>query len=63
MAFFGILLMIYGFGGLIANYFFGKDFGLLSRWFEGGTLTVVSAAAGVVGLVLVLFSDRKKKES
>jgi hypothetical protein len=58
MAFLGVLLMIQGFGGLIADHFFDKSFGLLHLWFEGGTLTAVSAAVGILGLVVTVLGVR-----
>lgn len=56
----GFALMIYGFGSFIAKQFFDKDFGLLNRWFEGGTLTAVSLGAGALGLLIVIFSIAAK---
>ncbi|MFI9841764.1 hypothetical protein ACIHFD_32340 [Nonomuraea sp. NPDC051941] len=54
MAFIGVILMIQGFGGLIADHFFGKNFGLLHLVLDGTALTVVSAVVGVAGLLLTI---------
>jgi hypothetical protein len=63
MAFLGVLLMIQGFGGLIADYFFDKSFGLLHLCFEGGTLTAASTVVGLLGLVVTVLSVRAEERS
>ncbi|WP_433429432.1 hypothetical protein [Nonomuraea sp. CA-141351] len=60
MAFIGVLLMIQGFGSLIAEHVFGQSFGLLHRWIDGTPLTVVSALVGVAGLALTIFGARRE---
>jgi hypothetical protein len=54
MTFLGIILMIQGFGALIADHFFDKSFGLLHLWLEGGALTAVAAGVGLLGLVVTV---------
>jgi hypothetical protein len=54
MTFLGIVLMVQGFGALIADHFFGKNFGLLHLVFDGGALTVAAAVVGVLGLVVTV---------
>lgn len=61
MTFIGILLMIQGFGGLVAQQFFDRDFGLLHLWLDGGALTIVSAAVGVLGLVVTILGARARE--
>ncbi|SDK65119.1 hypothetical protein [Nonomuraea jiangxiensis] len=58
MAFLGILLMIQGFGNLVANVFFDRNFGLLHRILEGGALTAASAVVGLAGLAMLILSAR-----
>ncbi|TMR08769.1 hypothetical protein ETD86_46395 [Nonomuraea turkmeniaca] len=58
MTFLGIILMIQGFGALIADHFFDKSFGLLHLWFDGGTLTAVAAVVGLLGLVVMALGLR-----
>ncbi|MGI5289661.1 hypothetical protein ACQEVF_40855 [Nonomuraea polychroma] len=58
MTFLGIILMIQGFGALIAGHFFDKSFGLLHLWFDGGTLTAVATATGLLGLVVMVLGLR-----
>ncbi|TDD13068.1 hypothetical protein [Nonomuraea diastatica] len=60
MAILGVLLMIQGFGGLIAG-FFDRDFGLLHLVLDGGALTAASAVAGLLGLALTVFGARAGK--
>ncbi|HEX4816123.1 MAG TPA: hypothetical protein VFV66_25545 [Nonomuraea sp.] len=54
MTFLGIILMIQGFGAVVAEHFFGRSFGLLHLWLDGGALTAVAAAVGVLGLALTI---------
>ncbi|MFI7133210.1 hypothetical protein ACIBQ1_46565 [Nonomuraea sp. NPDC050153] len=54
MAFTGVILMIQGFGSLIANHFFGGNFGLLHLVLDGTALTVAGAVVGVAGLLLTI---------
>ncbi|MGW0803894.1 hypothetical protein [Nonomuraea sp. NPDC002799] len=61
MAFLGVILMIQGFGGLIARHIFDRDFGVLHNWLDGGPLTAVNIAAGLAGLALTVLSGRKKE--
>ncbi|GAA3239814.1 hypothetical protein [Nonomuraea helvata] len=61
MAFIGVLLMIQGFGGLIAEHVFGQSFGLLHRWLDGTALTISSAVTGVAGLALTIYGVRKEE--
>lgn len=63
MGFLGVILMIQGFGGLVARQFFDSDFGLLDNWFTGGALTAVQVAVGLAGLVCLLVSVRRSDES
>ncbi|RVX42044.1 hypothetical protein EDD27_4661 [Nonomuraea polychroma] len=58
MTFLGIILMIQGFGALIAEHFFDKSFGLLHLWFDGGTLAAVATATGLLGLVVMVLGLR-----
>ncbi|WP_327581007.1 hypothetical protein OHA25_34070 [Nonomuraea sp. NBC_00507] len=58
MTFLGIILMIQGFGALVAEHVFGKSFGLLHLWFEGGALTAVAAVAGLLGLMVTVLGLR-----
>ncbi|MCG5213919.1 hypothetical protein [Streptosporangium sp. KLBMP 9127] len=60
MAFIGVLLMIQGFGSLIAKHLFDRDFGLLQRVFDGGAHTLAGAAEGLLGLALVVLSVRRE---
>ncbi|MBF8188177.1 hypothetical protein ITP53_21080 [Nonomuraea sp. K274] len=60
MAFFGVLLMIQGFGALVADHFFGSSFGLLHIWLDGGALTTASVALGLLGLVVTVLGARAK---
>ncbi|WP_188194062.1 hypothetical protein [Nonomuraea sp. SYSU D8015] len=52
MTFLGIILMIQGFGALIADHFFDKSFGLLHLVFDGGMLTAAAVVVGLIGLVM-----------
>ncbi|TDC08323.1 hypothetical protein E1267_10575 [Nonomuraea longispora] len=61
MAFLGVLLMIQGFGGLIAGFFFDRDFGLLHLVLDGGALTAASIVAGLLGLALTMVGARAEK--
>ncbi|MER7368814.1 hypothetical protein [Nonomuraea wenchangensis] len=54
MTFLGVLLMIQGFGALVAVHVFDRDFGLLHLMFDGGALTVASIVTGVLGLALAV---------
>ncbi|GAA4081501.1 hypothetical protein [Nonomuraea soli] len=63
MGFLGVILMIQGFGGLVARQFFDRDFGLLDNWFSGGALTAVQVAVGLVGLIILLLSVRRSDDS
>ncbi|MEO3870900.1 hypothetical protein ABGB18_18980 [Nonomuraea sp. B12E4] len=63
MAFFGILFMIQGFGGLIARFVFKADFGLLHRFLDGGTPTAASAAMGIVGLAMPAYGIRAENRA
>ncbi|MFC4121078.1 hypothetical protein [Nonomuraea zeae] len=63
MVILGVLLMIQGFGGLIADQFFDRSFGLLHLWLDGGTLTAVSAAVGLLGLVVTVTGARAEEKS
>ncbi|MGN9840292.1 hypothetical protein ACTMTI_19420 [Nonomuraea sp. H19] len=54
MVLLGILLMVQGFGALIADHFFGKSFGLLNLWLDGGMLTAAGIVTGLAGLVLTV---------
>ncbi|WP_165974631.1 hypothetical protein [Nonomuraea deserti] len=61
MAILGILLMIQGFGGLVAGFFFDRHFGLLHLVLDGGALTAASVVAGLLGLALTVFGARAEK--
>ncbi|WP_020547613.1 hypothetical protein [Nonomuraea coxensis] len=50
----GALLMIQGFGALVAAHVFDRDFGLLHLVFDGGTLTAAAIVTGLLGLVLTV---------
>ncbi|MED7923620.1 hypothetical protein SMD20_05235 [Nonomuraea sp. LP-02] len=54
MTILGVLLMIQGFGALVAVHFFDRDFGLLHLVFDGGALTAAGIVTGVLGLALTV---------
>ncbi|MEQ4717087.1 hypothetical protein [Nonomuraea sp. B19D2] len=60
MAFIGVVLMIQGFGGLVAQHVFGRNFGLLHHWLQGTALTTVSVMVGIAGLALTISGVRKE---
>ncbi|MFC4010466.1 hypothetical protein ACFOY2_24785 [Nonomuraea purpurea] len=59
MTFLGVLLMIQGFGSLIADRFFDKGFGLLHLVLDGGALTAAGVVVGLLGVALTVFGLRK----
>ncbi|TDE58426.1 hypothetical protein E1295_05570 [Nonomuraea mesophila] len=60
MAILGVLLMIQGFGNLIAG-FFDRNFGLLHLVLDGGALTTASVVVGLLGLALTVLGARAEK--
>ncbi|MFI7702508.1 hypothetical protein [Nonomuraea sp. NPDC049480] len=54
MTLLGIILMIQGFGALIADHFFDKSFGLLHLVLDGGMLTAAAVVVGLAGLLLTV---------
>ncbi|MET8001843.1 hypothetical protein [Nonomuraea glycinis] len=52
MGILGFFLALQGFGGLVAAAF-GRHFGLLHLWVDGGAHTALSLGLGLLGLVLL----------